>query len=116
MTQISPQISPINDRQKSEVVELTHHFIDEAERLFLTPLNKIPILFDLKGRSAGMFRIKKGIREIRFNPWIFALDYDQNRHDTVPHEVAHYVVNTLFGRPSYQTPWTRMAECNDCLW
>jgi len=98
MTQISPQISPINDRQKSEVVDLTHHFIDEAERLFLTPLNKIPILFDLKGRSAGMFRIKKGIREIRFNPWIFALDYDQNRHDTVPHEVAHYVVNTLFGR------------------
>ena len=98
MTQISAQISPINDQQKSEVVDLTRHFINEAERLFLTPLAEIPVLFDLKGRSAGMFRVKKGIQEIRFNPWIFALDYDQNRHETVPHEVAHYVVHALFGR------------------
>ncbi len=98
MTQISAQILPINDRQKSEVVELTTHFIDTAEHLFLTPLPKIPVLFDLKGQSAGMFRVKKGVQEIRFNPWIFALDYDQNSYDTVPHEVAHYVVNVLFGR------------------
>ena len=57
-----------------------------------------PVLFDLKGRAAGMFRIRRGNPEIRYNPWIFARWFDENLAETVPHEVAHYVVATRFRR------------------
>ncbi|MBX2867661.1 MAG: SprT-like domain-containing protein [Acidiferrobacterales bacterium] len=97
MSQFTHQIQPIGKEQQTEVIKLAEHFICQAEKLFQISLEKIPVTFDLKGRAAGMFRIKKGEKQLRFNPWIFSLHYDANLYDTVPHEVAHYVVNVLFG-------------------
>ena len=97
VTQLSTQVNPIGEDQRDEVIQLTHHFITRSERLFQTSLQYLPVSFDLKGRCAGMYRIKNGVKLIRFNPWIFSLHYQQNLYDTVPHEVAHYVVETLFG-------------------
>ncbi len=97
MSQFTTQVRPIDTARQLEVTGLTDEFIFRAEKLFNTPLERIPVAFDLKGRSAGMFRIKNGEKQIRYNPWIFSLHYESNLHDTVPHEVAHYVVSTLFG-------------------
>jgi SprT protein len=55
------------------------------------------VLFDLKGSSAGMFKVHGRRRWIRYNPWIFAKHFEENLADTVPHEVAHYVVHEVFG-------------------
>jgi len=55
------------------------------------------VLFDLKGRSAGMYRVAGHRRVIRYNPYLFAKYPQDNLAVTVPHEVAHYVTDVLFG-------------------
>ena len=37
-------------------------------------------------------------RKIRYNPWLFGKYFEDNLRDTVPHEVAHYVTEQLYGR------------------
>jgi len=88
----------LNNHQQSEVVDKTHYFIARARALFDVDLDDLPVHFDLKGRAAGMYLMRKGERQIRYNPWIFARYFDSNLVDTVPHEVAHYTVEQLFGR------------------
>lgn len=44
-----------------------------------------------------MYVVKKGVAEIRYNPYIFAKYFEENLADTVPHEVAHYIADRLYG-------------------
>ena len=60
-------------------------------------MKEIPVLFDLTGKSAGMYRVKAGQRVIRYNPYVFAKYFDDNFSETIPHEVAHYVTDILNG-------------------
>ena len=90
-------ITPISPAQQEQVIELTTQYIERAGRLFNRSFDLIPVLFDLRGRSAGMYRVKNGCRTIRYNPWIFAKYFDSNLTDTVPHEVAHYITEQLYG-------------------
>ncbi|MGD2055902.1 MAG: SprT-like domain-containing protein, partial [Gammaproteobacteria bacterium] len=53
--------------------------------------------FDLQGRAAGMYRVREGRRWIRYNPWIFARHLEDSLGQTIPHEVAHYVTDILYG-------------------
>ncbi len=85
------------DRQR-EVEQATDAFIVRAETLFGLRLPPVTVRFDLKGRAAGMFRVRHGNPEIRYNPWVFARWYADNLAETVPHEVAHYVVSRLHRR------------------
>ncbi len=91
-------IQPINSSQKNAVIERTHYFIDEAQKIFDRKFDPIDVSFDLKGRIAGMYRARKHERVIRYNPYIFAKYFDDNLAATVPHEVAHYVTNIMFKR------------------
>ena len=68
-----------------------------ADTTFEWKFERIPILFDLRGTSAGMFKMKGDVYQIRFNPWIFAKYFEDNFKDTVPHEVAHYIVHAVYG-------------------
>lgn len=90
-------ISPIDVQQQAQVVELTRHYIQQARDALQRPISDIPVLFDLKGRSAGMYRVRGRQREIRFNPYLFAKYFDDNLAQTVPHEVAHYITDVLHG-------------------
>ena len=89
-------ITPIDKSQKQLVIARTHELIAQAAFLFDIQLPVIPVHFDLKGRIAGMYRVKQQQKEIRYNPWIFSRYFDDNLANTVPHEVAHYVVHTTF--------------------
>lgn len=84
--------------RRAEVVAATGSWLHRARSLYGHPLPEIPVHFDLFGRSAGMYRVRGKQREIRYNPVIFAGWYAENMADTVPHEVAHYVVDVLHGR------------------
>lgn len=75
----------------------TERYIALAERHFERPFERIPVLFDLRGQSAGMFKRVGERRWIRYNPWIFAKYFEDNVRDTVPHEVAHYIVEAVYG-------------------
>lgn len=89
-------VSPIDRSQQLEVMATTRHYIDRARGLFDRHFPDIPIHFDLKGRSSGMFRVRGSAQEIRYNPWIFAKYYEDCLAATVPHEVAHYLVHQMY--------------------
>ena len=93
---------PIAAEQQRQVVAATKKYIALAGQLYDQCFEAIPVLFDLRGRAAGMYvvsgRGRKLERKIRYNPWLFAKYFEDNLRDTVPHEVAHYVVEQLYGR------------------
>lgn len=93
-------IAPIPENLQQQVIQQTRHFIKIASDYYDRSFNEIPVLFDLKGRAAGMYRVRAGQRVIRYNPYIFAKYYSDNLNETIPHEVAHYVTDVLYGLPS----------------
>ena len=90
-------IQPISPAQQQQVIHQTHYFIQSAAEYFGKAFAEIPVLFDLSGKAAGMYRVKAGQRVIRYNPFIFAKYFDDNFAETIPHEVAHYVTDVLHG-------------------
>lgn len=97
MPETTDSISPITAGQQQQVLNETLRFLDVASDHFLQDFDTIPVLFDLKGKAAGMYRVKMGQRVIRYNPFIFAKYFDDNLQQTIPHEVAHYITDVLFG-------------------
>ena len=93
----STTIEPINLRHEQQVRTVTSEHIRHASRIYNHEFALIPILFDLKGRAAGMYRVHNRDRVIRYNPYIFAKYFDDNLSTTIPHEVAHYVVDIIYG-------------------
>jgi len=91
------EILPIDSEAMHRVTEATRHYIGLAAQAYGRRLEPIPVLFDLKGRNAGMYRVRGKLRCIRYNPWLFAKYFDDNLANTVPHEVAHYVCDMIFG-------------------
>lgn len=90
-------IEPIDEHLRQQVLDRTEYFIVCAEDVLERPFDRIPVRFDLRGTTAGMFRAHGRQREIRYNPWIFAKYWEVNLEGTVPHEVAHYVVHEVYG-------------------
>lgn len=86
--------------EQRQVLAATEHFIARSEELFERRFERIPVLFDLRGRAAGMFKVAGRQRVIRYNPWIFGKYFEENLRDTVPHEVAHFIVHETCGRRS----------------
>ncbi len=93
---MSPTVEPIGVEQQQEVLVLTEGYIAQAAQYYQRKFAVIPVHFNLRGRTAGMFRVKKGQAEIRYNPFIFAKYYQDNLAATVPHEVAHYIAYMLY--------------------
>lgn len=87
----------IDAGQQQHVLEETLACLQRAERLFRLGHKPIPVLFDLTGRAAGMYRINRRQAVIRYNPFIFARHFEHGLQTTVPHEVAHYITDRLYG-------------------
>ena len=94
---VSAVIEPIGVQQQGQVRKRTEYFIACAEDVFEQRFRRVPVRFDLSGTTAGMFRLHGRRGEIRYNPWIFAKYFEENLRDTVPHEVAHYIIYAVFG-------------------
>jgi SprT protein len=90
-------IKPIGIAQQKAVVDATADYVEKAQELYNSDFSQVTINFDLKGRAAGMYRVQKGERVIRYNPWLFAKYYSDNLAVTVPHEVAHYITDMVYG-------------------
>ena len=90
-------IKPINETLQVQVVDMTRYYIERATQLYGRVFAEIPVSFALTGRAAGMYHVQRNKRYIRYNPYIFAKYFDDNLHNTVPHEVAHYVADVLHG-------------------
>lgn len=91
-------VTPINVIQRARVVSETQIYIERAAQIVSKAIPMLPVTFDLTGRACGMYRVTGRVPEIRYNPYIFAKYFADNLAVTVPHEVAHYVVDRLYGR------------------
>jgi SprT protein len=89
-------VQPIGDAEQRQVAQSTEEYICRAEDIFSRRFDRVPVLFDLKGSAAGMFKTLGERRLIRYNPWIFAKYFEENLRDTVPHEVAHFIVHEAY--------------------
>jgi SprT protein len=90
-------VEAIDLRQRQEVCAATFACLRRAERLFRLAHQPIPVLFDLHGRAAGMYRVRRRQAVIRYNPYVFARYFEHGLQTTVPHEVAHYITDRLHG-------------------
>lgn len=84
--------------QKQTVVEETTKYIQLASKLYQTNYRIIPVKFDLTGHTIGMYKQWHDNQVIRYNSLIFSKYFKENLRDTVPHEVAHYIIDVQFGR------------------
>ena len=79
-------IQPISPACQERVIIKTNHFLKSAEEYYNRTFKEIPVLFDLTGRAAGMYRVKAGQSVIRYNPYVFSKYFDDN-----------YVTDILYG-------------------
>ncbi len=90
-------VEPIGQSQRAKVLEQTQFFIDCAEDIYRVKFPSVSVAFDLSGRTAGMYKVVGRQRCIRYNPWIFAKYFDESFTGTVPHEVAHFAIDQVYG-------------------
>jgi SprT protein len=90
-------VLPIDAGQQRQVRDVTDACVQKAREIYARAFAPIEIHFDLRGTAAGMYRVRRGERRIRYNPWIFARYFEDSLTVTVPHEVAHYVTDCLYG-------------------
>lgn len=90
-------IAPIQETQRQQVIIATEEYIKRANKIYSSKIEIIPVKFDLKGRISGMYKIKNQQAVIRYNPYLFAKYFEENLSITVPHEVAHYIVDIVYG-------------------
>lgn len=90
-------ITPIDQTRQLQIIAEVERYIDLGGKHFGRVFDPVPVLFDLKGRTLGMYKIHQRKRVIRFNPWICAKYFDDSLATTVPHEVAHYLTDVLYG-------------------
>lgn len=101
-----PPIAPIDQATRHSIILEVKRYLALAAELYQQPFDDIAVEFDLKGKTAGMYRVRsqrsflksdRYERAIRFNPWLFAKYPEDSWDNTIPHEVAHYVVDCLYG-------------------
>jgi len=91
-------IEPISTEQQQLVIDQSLTILNRSCELFQRNFKPLPIQFDLKGKAAGMYCVRGRKRWIRFNPYIFAKYFADNLANTVSHEMAHYVVDVMYGQ------------------
>ncbi len=91
-------IEPINEQRRALVIERTTQFCHLAESLYRLRLPDLRVNFDLSGATAGLFEVHGSAVRVRYNPWIFAKFFQDSLDNTVPHEVAHFVVHQRYRR------------------
>lgn len=101
MDQPADIIQPLTVAQQQQVIAETQFYIRQAEQALKIKSKPVEISFNLKGRSAGMYRVYRHRfrqnREIRYNSHIFSKYFDDNFATTIPHEVAHYISDIIYG-------------------
>ncbi len=90
-------VKAIGGSQQLQVSTATLECLQRAEALYDLGHRPIPVSFDLRGRAAGMYRVRCRQPLIRYNPYIFARYFEHGLQATVPHEVAHYITDRLYG-------------------
>lgn len=104
-------ISPISSHEQQRVCHEVERYLRLAEQVYSRAFESIDVRFDIKGKTAGMYKVRMATKKsfmgvrvsndvqrvIRFNPWLFAKYPEDSWQNTIPHEVAHYLADCLYG-------------------
>ncbi len=88
----------LDNARRDAIIATTSRHIAHARQHYRLTLPELDIHFDVTGAAWGYYVRKGAQRWFRFNPQLFALHFDEGLQDTIPHEVAHYVVDRLYPR------------------
>jgi SprT protein len=109
-------IEKIDTEQRRQVIAQTHKYIETACDLYNREFEFIPISFNLSGRAAGMYKVSGKSQLIRYNPYIFHRYFEENMQITVPHEVAHYVTDKIYGHVQHRIFSARRIKPHGVEW
>lgn len=97
--------------RKKQVIAKVQACVELAKQKYNVVIANLDIKFDLKGRAAGMARVKYNHYSVRFNNQMMQDSGWQHLiNDTVPHEIAHIVcfINPMLGR-NHDMGWKRVC-------
>jgi SprT protein len=77
---------------QEKVIEAVKFYVDLANELYDLGLNVPEISFNMRGRAAGQFKGNSFKPTVRFNRILLEENGQAFIDQTVPHEVAHYVI------------------------
>ncbi len=83
----------LSDRQLRRIIDATRRHIGIAEQALAKRFPPLEIRFDVSGQAWGYYVRRGEHRCIRYNPYLFARHFDTGLAQTVPHEVAHFIVD-----------------------
>jgi SprT protein len=84
----------LTHEQRTQAVRRIQHFVEMANSIYGKSMPVPVVQFDLKGTTAGQ---AFGSMRIRLNEGLMVDHWDDFMNDTIPHEVAHCVVNFIWG-------------------
>jgi SprT protein len=86
----------LDETQKKRIENRALECLGTASARLEHPFELPEIRYDLRGRAAGQFLVRDKLPRLRFNGELFARYFEENLEETVPHEIAHYIVYELF--------------------
>ena len=89
-------LQPVDSIQRRKILDATESCLRRAAEIFGFSYEPVAVSFDLTGRAVGQYRVDRKGRRIRYNPYLCAKYFVDTLNCTVPHEVAHYVVERLY--------------------
>lgn len=90
-------MNPLSAVQMSEITSQTQRCIELANTALQISAPMIEIHFNVSGAVWGYFVRRRAERYLRYNPFLFEKHFQEGLRDTIPHEVAHYMVD--YGYP-----------------
>lgn len=91
-----------------ECIEVTYHFIDQANEMFDLHLPRFPVVFALKTGTAGRAQLAKGI--IQYNPTLLRENPEAFLKRTTGHEVIHFAAYAKHRDAGHGPHWHRMMR------
>lgn len=89
---------PLNQVSQNEIIRSVSARILDAENWLSRSMPKLDVYFDISGTAWAYYQRKNNQRCIRFNPYLVADHLEETYSDVIPHEVAHFVVDSYYSR------------------
>ena len=98
----------MHESLKRRIIERHNEIVAKARQLFpaYAALSQHTVYFYETGRAGGLAH---GYHKVGYNVHVFAQDPDRFINDTIPHEIAHIVVNALRIGKGHDKTWKRVC-------